>query len=203
MAIWKTSRSAGTAEPGPILFLDRDGVVIADRDYLQDADGVELLPGAAAAMAAARRAGFSLIGVSNQSGLGRGLFGPDDFAAVMERLEDLLEQEGTGFDAFFYCPHAPADRCDCRKPQLGLFTEATARFPCLTARSWMVGDKASDIAFGRAADLNAILVMTGHGTEQRDETERRWSADPRVHQAVDLAAAVGRILARGPEGCST
>lgn len=193
MSVWKEPATTGAA--GPVLFLDRDGVVIADRNYLADPDQVALIPGAAAAMARARAAGFALVGVSNQSGLGRGLFGQAAFAAVMERLEDLLAAAGASFDAFYYCPHAPQQDCRCRKPLPGLLEEAARRLPFEPAGSWVIGDKASDVALARDAGLGAVLVHTGYGAGEAADVRARWGDDPRVLQAADLPGAVAAILA--------
>jgi D-glycero-D-manno-heptose 1,7-bisphosphate phosphatase len=179
-----------------VLFLDRDGVIIEDRHYLADPEDVKLVPGAAAALARARRAGYTLVGVSNQSGLGRGRFGTGDLARVMTRLDELLAAAGAPLDAFHYCPHAPEDGCDCRKPRLGLLREASHRTPWIPGASWVVGDKPSDVELGRAADLGAVLVRTGYGRASEQEVRARWRDDPRVLVAEDLGAAVEAILAR-------
>lgn len=197
MSVWREPAICGAA--GPVLFLDRDGVVIVDRNYLADPEQVALIPGVAAAMARARAAGFALVGVSNQSGLGRGLFGPSDFAAVMRRLEEQLAAAGARFDAFYYCPHAPGQDCRCRKPEPGLLEEASRRVPFVPDLSWVIGDKASDVALARAAGLGAVLVHTGYGVAEAASVRARWGDDPRVLQAVDLPGAVSAILAAGPE----
>lgn len=178
-----------------VLFLDRDGVVVVDKHYLSDPREVELSTGAAAAMARAREAGFLLVGLSNQSGLGRGLFSPGDLDAVMTRLDELLTEEGAAFDAFHYCPHAPADGCACRKPATGLLDEAAATIRWDPTRSWMIGDKADDVGLAVAADLGAVLVRTGYGTEQEAEVRHRWPGRSRLLFADDLAAAIAMILA--------
>ncbi len=193
MSVWREPAATGTA--GPVLFLDRDGVVITDRNYLADPDEVALVPGAAAAMVRARAAGFALVGVSNQSGLGRGLFGEAEFTAVMQRLEALLAAAGTSFDAFYYCPHAPGQDCRCRKPLPGLLEEAAHRLPWVAELSWVVGDKASDVALARDAGLGAVLVHTGYGAGEAAVVRARWGDDPRVLQAADLPGAVAAILA--------
>lgn len=175
---------------GPILFLDRDGVIVQEKDYLSDPAEVELADGVATALARARRAGWRLIGVSNQSGLGRGRFDTTQFEAVMERLDELMLAAGCPLDAFFYCPHAPDAGCACRKPRLGLLEEAAAVTTWDAARSWMVGDKISDVDFGLAAGLHTALVLTGHGAAQRSDLGDR----PGVLVAPDLPAVVAHIL---------
>lgn len=198
MTVWRAPATA--LAPAPVLFLDRDGVVIEDRHYLADPEGVVLVAGAADAMRTAHAAGFRVVGVSNQSGLGRGRFGPGEFAAVMERLEQLLASEGAAFDAFHYCPHGPDDGCRCRKPAPGLLEEAALRVPFDPARSWVIGDKASDVALALGAGLGAVLVHTGYGAGASAGVQARWGGEPRVLQAPDLPAAIAAILARGTSG---
>jgi len=193
VTVWRQPESP-LPGPCPVLFLDRDGVVVIDRNYLADPAEVELNPGAARAMVRASRAGFLLVGVSNQSGLGRGLFTVDDLAGVMTRMEALLAAAGTGFDAFYYCPHAPGDGCGCRKPGTGLLDEAAARFDWDPASSWVVGDKADDVGLALAAGLGAILVRTGHGLDQEAVVTARWPGLPGIHVVDDLAAAVDLVL---------
>lgn len=197
---WRVSQTVRFHSARPALFLDRDGVVIRDCGYLADPADVELLPGAAAAMARASAAGFLLIGLSNQSGIGRGLFNESDFAAVMVRLDELLAQAGTGFDGFFYCPHAPGQDCTCRKPAKGLLTEASRHFSWSTDESFLVGDKLSDIELGLAAWLRSYLVRTGYGAEQENEIVSRLPAEANVVVVADLQAAVAHVLGDGVEG---
>jgi len=199
MALWKIQPSAATDQPRPVLFLDRDGVVNADRHYLADPAQVELLPGVAAAMLRAREAGFWLVGVSNQSGLGRGRFTQDDFQAVMEELDRQLTLEGVSFDAFFYCPHAPGDNCQCRKPLPGLLQETSRQLSWIKKGSWVVGDKISDVALGRDAGIGGILVLTGYGQSQRQAVEDLYQEDNRVRVLADLQAAVDFILSAEAE----
>ena len=199
MAVWKSCPPSALEHKGGALFLDRDGVVVVDRGYLSDPDQVELLPGVADTMIAATAAGYLLIGVSNQSGLGRGLFTPGDLERVMVRIDLLLEKAGTGFDGFYYCPHAPGDGCECRKPAAGLFEEAAKSCRWEPEGSWVVGDKSSDVAFGRNRGLGSVLVRTGYGADQEGEVKRQWADDPRVLFADDLAAAFAAIQAANLE----
>jgi len=196
MVVWRQPDVPVSGPTRPTLFLDRDGVVVVDRHYLSDPASVELVRGAGGAMARAQAAGFQLIGMSNQSGLGRGKFGPEQLAAVMTRLDEILDEEGTGFDGFYYCPHAPEDGCRCRKPAPGLFHEAAGRFSWDPVRSWMVGDKAADVAFGRNAGLGSILVRTGYGVGEENTVREAWADDPRVFIEDDLASAVDLILSQ-------
>lgn len=192
--IWRCP-AAGPPRDGPVLFLDRDGVIIVDRDYLADPDGVELVPGVADALLRAAAAGYALIGISNQSGIGRGRFGATELVAVMNRVDEELARCGVRLDAMYYCPHAPADACRCRKPEPGLLEEASVCFRWTPDRSWVIGDKASDVDLGRRHGLGAALVGTGHGRTQRALVEAAWPADPRVLLVPDPATAIDRILA--------
>lgn len=193
MAVWKSCSPSALEHTGPALFLDRDGVVVADRNYLSDPDQVEILPGVAETMIAAAAAGYLLIGVSNQSGIGRGRFTSEDLERVMIRMDQLLGHAGTGFDGFYYCPHAPAEGCECRKPAGGMFEEAAESCRWKQEKSWVVGDKASDVAFGRNRGLGSVLVLTGYGVKQENEVIRRWKDDSRVLVADDLPAAFAAI----------
>ncbi len=154
-------------------------------------------------MVRAREAGFLLIGVSNQSGLGRGYFSTADFEAVMERLEADLAAQGAWFDGFFYCPHRPSDDCACRKPRGGMLAEAAEAFAWDPSRSWVIGDKVSDVALGRNAGLGSILVRTGYGSREVAGVRSRWSPADRVLVADDLAAAVDLILGRAGSGAES
>jgi len=177
--------------PRPTLFVDRDGVIIEDAHYLARAEDVRLLPGSAHALAAAAAAGWRLICLTNQSGIGRGLYDEDQFRAVQMRLDDLLAAEGVVLDGLLYCPHDPDAGCGCRKPAPGMVEEA-ARSIVWTPDSWMVGDKASDLGLARRADLRPALVRTGYGA--RTEREGDQGGAPVFD---DLAAAVTAILGGG------
>jgi D-glycero-D-manno-heptose 1,7-bisphosphate phosphatase len=187
---WPAAPLPPPGAPASALFLDRDGVVILEKDYLRDAGQVELFPGVTDALRRARDAGFLLVGVSNQSGLGSGRFTLADFDAVMGRLDALLRAADVPLDAFFYCPHAPKAGCACRKPAPGLLEEAARHLAWDPARSWVIGDKISDVDLALGAGLRACLVRTGYGSQQ----ERRLGERAPVLVADDLLAAVTAIL---------
>ncbi len=178
----------------PTLFIDRDGVLIYDRHYLADPDAVEIIPGVGAALQAAKLAGFRLIGISNQSGIGRGFFSIEDFQAVMQRMDHLLAAQGVTLDGFYYCPHGPDDHCNCRKPLPGLLDEAGLDFIWDSDTSWVVGDKLSDVMLGRNNGLGGILVGTGHGQEDKTKVQLEYKNDDRVHFSPDLPGAINLIL---------
>jgi D-glycero-D-manno-heptose 1,7-bisphosphate phosphatase len=194
-------RPGGLARgPGrPAVFLDRDGTVIQEREYLADPAGVVLVAGAAGAVAALREAGFAVVVVTNQSGIARGLYGEDDYHAVAARLDELLERAAAPVDATYYCPHHPdfTGPCDCRKPGLGMYEHATRALGLDPARSFYVGDRVKDVLPALALGGQGILVRTGYGAEEEE------GAPPGVVVVDDLAAAAALILSvdalSGPE----
>lgn len=157
----------------PALFLDRDGVVVEEVRYLHKPEDVRLIEGAAAVVAEANRRAIPVVLVTNQAGIGRGYYGWPDFAAVQEVILDGLAAAGAYVNGVFACPHhgdgrPPYDKADhpWRKPNPGMLLAAAERFPVDLAQSWIVGDRAGDIAAGRNAGLaGGIHVLTGHGAE--------------------------------------
>jgi heptosyltransferase II len=188
--VWKP---LGVTAPQPAratLFLDRDGVVIRDGDYLRDPRAVALIPGAGAALRKAQAAGFRLIVLTNQSGLGRGYYTFEEFAAVQKRVDALLAADDVYLDGVYYCPHAPDADCHCRKPRPGLLQAAARHYAWEPSRAWMVGDKVSDVLLARHAGLAALLVRTGKGSL----SARALDPDLRVPVVADLARAVDHVL---------
>jgi len=144
--------------------IDRDGTIIVERHYLHDPALVELVPGAGEALALLSRAGVRLFVVTNQSGIGRGYYSEADFQAVQERLAELLAPFGVAFQDVAFCPHAPDESCDCRKPEPGMWNELCAAHGLKPGETVMIGDNASDVAFGRNCGFSqSVLVLTGHG----------------------------------------
>lgn len=152
---------------GRAVFLDRDGTLITERHYLADPDGVELVPGAVAALRGLREAGWCLVVVTNQSGIAKGLYSLDEYHAVARRLDEVLGEAGVPVDATYFCPHHPDARppCVCRKPAPGMYLEASADLGLDLHRSWYVGDKLSDVVPASALGGRGILVRSGHGRE--------------------------------------
>jgi D-glycero-D-manno-heptose 1,7-bisphosphate phosphatase len=143
------------------LFLDRDGTIILDRNYLREARGVRLLAGAGRALARIQARGFALVLVSNQSGIGRGLITPVEAEHVHQAVVARLAKHGVELDAAFYCPHAPAEQCRCRKPSPDMFLRAARKLDLDLAASFMVGDKGSDMEAGKRAGCRTILLRPG------------------------------------------
>lgn len=163
----------------PALFLDRDGTLIHDVPYLKEPGGVSLLPGAIPALRRFREAGYRLILVSNQSGIGRGWIAMHELLAVHAQLVKLLAAKGVQLDAAYYCPHTPDAGCSCRKPSPGLLLKAMENFPTDRARSLMVGDRQGDIQAGRGAGLRCLQILPGKDAAPfpgAEAAERSWSA---------------------------
>lgn len=174
----------------PGVFLDRDGTLIEEADYLADPDGVSLVPGAEEALRALRAAGYALVVVTNQSGIARGLYSLADYEAVAARLDRVLEDAGVPVDGTRFCPHHPerTGPCRCRKPGTGMHRDAAAELGIDLRRSWCVGDKVADVL--PADDLGgrgAVLVRTGYGAAVREPPAG-------VLVAADLREAARMIL---------
>ena len=176
----------------PAVFLDRDGTLVVEREYLSDPEGIEILPGVAEALRALHAAGYVLVVVSNQSGVGRGLFPADRVHAAMAQMRRLLRHEGVELDAVYFCPHRPEDACACRKPAPELLQRAARNLGLSLRESAMVGDKSLDVETGHRAGARGVLVRTGHG---RAEEVAFAGADRRPDAvAEDLGAAVPWLL---------
>lgn len=174
------------------VMLDRDGTINVEREYLGDPDGVTLLPGAAEGLRRMARAGLRFVILSNQSAIGRGYFTRRDAEAVNQRLVDLLRQEDVRIDGIYMCPHAPDDACRCRKPAPGLVEDAAREIGFDPHDSFMIGDKAIDMALGRRVGATTILVRTGYGAAQAADAAA--DADFTVDDLVAASAVIGRLL---------
>lgn len=143
--------------PDAAIFLDRDGTLIEDVGYLSECHQVKLLPGAAEAVQAFNRGGWTVIIVTNQSGVARGMFDEARIHEVQAHVQQVLNRNGAFIDAYYFCPHGPDAGCACRKPRPGMLLQAAREHGIDLARSWMIGDKPSDVEAGRAAGCRTIL----------------------------------------------
>jgi D-glycero-D-manno-heptose 1,7-bisphosphate phosphatase len=201
--VWIEVRRAPAAQPARALFLDRDGTLMVDHGYIGSPDAVELAPGAAELVAAANRAGIAAVVVTNQSGIDRGYFGWDEFAAVEARLDSLLAGEGARIDAVAACPFHPdftpgygAAHDAWRKPGPAMIGELCGALAIERPRSWLVGDKASDVAAARDAGLaGAVLAQGGPAREDREAVESLARPGFAVHIVGDLYAAAQQLAA--------
>lgn len=168
--------------------LDRDGTLIEERYYLSDPAGVKLIAGAGRALKKLKELGLGLAVITNQAGVGRGFFDAHQLDLVHRRMAELLENEGVHLDGIYVCVHAPDYGCLCRKPKLGLLEQARREHDFDSAESFVIGDKAIDIDFGRAAGATTFLVRTGYGTD----VERQGLVRP-DYVVDDLLQAGGLI----------
>jgi len=175
----------------PAVFLDRDGVLNADRvDFVKSVEELILLPGAVEAVVRLNQAGFAVVVVSNQSCIGQGLLSWEALQAITDCLQHHICQAGGEVLQFYYCPHTAKDRCDCRKPQPGMLLQAAQDWHLDTSRSFMVGDTLRDIAAGKKVGCHTALVLSGATTPDMVNV-----FDPKPdHIAENLAAAADWIL---------
>ena len=155
----------------PAVFLDRDGVLAEERGYVKSVDELHIFPYAAECVQTLKNMGFLAIVVTNQSGVARGYFTEETLNNMNARLK-----EQTGVDAIYYCPHHPqgsidryARTCGCRKPETGMIERACRDFHIDMGKSFMIGDRASDIRLGEKAGLATILLESGYGTARLEE----------------------------------
>ena len=160
--------------PRPAAFLDRDGTLVNDPGFQRDPSTVELLPGAAAAVARLNAAGIVVIVVTNQSGIARGLITPAEYAAVERAITARFAEAGAVLDATYHCPHYPAvgGPCECRKPGSLLYRRAAEEWRLDLPASWGVGDRVSDLQPVLALGGRGVLVRTGAGRKHESEAQR-------------------------------
>ena len=169
--------------------LDRDGTLVRDTGHPHRPEDYELLPGVPAALRRLADAGWRLAIVTNQSGIGRGLFGWDAFDRFQALLYADLAAAGVAIDATFVCPHAPAEGCVCRKPEPGLLYRARDVLGASLAESWVIGNSDRDVGAARRAGCRGALRV--------GVAAPRASADPFAQECADLPAAVDRLLRYG------
>ncbi len=170
-------------------FVDRDGTIIEDRHYVADPADVALIPGAATALRKLRDLGLALVMVTNQSGIGRGLYTLADYRRVAAETERQLARRGMVLDATYFCPDGPDGdpRTTCRKPSPVLYLKAATDLTLHLPGSYFIGDKQSDVLPARTLRGTGILVRTGHGVSQAKELGHDF------HAAADLTAAAELI----------
>jgi D-glycero-D-manno-heptose 1,7-bisphosphate phosphatase len=173
-------------------FLDRDGTVMEDAHYIKSPEQVRLIPGAAAAVKQINAAGIPVIVVTNQSGIGRGLFTVHDYEAVKTRFESLLQREGAHVDASYYCPDHPSATgpSKCRKPATQMFEEAIRDFNLNAENVAYVGDRWRDVAASKKLGGRGIMITSPMTTAE----DRRKAAEDGIETVRSLQEAVDTIL---------
>lgn len=170
----------------PAVFLDRDGTLIEEVNYLSRVEDLRLFPFTGEAVKLLKESGFLVIVITNQSGIGRGIY----TEASMHSIHAQMQAELAGaIDGFYFCPHLPCDGCSCRKPNPGMIDAARVDFEIDMANSWIVGDKKIDVETGHRAGLRNALVLTGYGQQHHVSLDH-------VPDTVceDLLAAVRTII---------
>ena len=173
--------------------MDRDGTLNEQMGYINHVSRFVLLPGSAEAVRLLNRNGRLAIVVSNQSGAARGYFPIELVEEVHAHMGMLLKKEGALLDDILFCPHGPEDGCNCRKPRTGLIEKACEEFDIDMSRSYVIGDRTSDIEMAARANLKGILVEKGYGLGESEHVLPNKAVSP-VYIAKDILHAVRWIL---------
>jgi len=156
----------------PAIFLDRDGTINIEKNYLHKIEDWEWIPGAIDAIRMINEMGFLVVVVTNQAGIARGYYEEEEVHALHEHVDRLLEVQNAKIDAYYICPHHPDysddQDCTCRKPESGMLLLAKKELNIDLSKSWLIGDKLSDVEAAKNIGVRAILVKTGYGrTEEK------------------------------------
>lgn len=143
------------------VFLDRDGVINIDKNYVSRIEDFEFIPGSLDALKKIEKKGYLLFIITNQSGIGRNYYSEKNYLELRNKVDDLLKKEGIKITEEMYCPHHPKENCKCRKPSPHLIMELIGKYNIDKSKSYMIGDKTSDIKSGLNAKIKTILVKTG------------------------------------------
>jgi len=168
-----------------VLFLDRDGVINQDDGYVYRKEAFIFCDGIFSLLKKAQSEGYLLIVVTNQSGIARGYYTPEDFERVMAYMREVFKKEGIEISSVYHCPHGPDDGCTCRKPKAGLFEQATRDFDVDMQHSWMIGDSERDIVAAKAAGISQTILLTKESKTSEAE-----------YQVESLGAASALIMIR-------
>lgn len=177
------------------VFVDRDGTLNVNIDYLSDPERYQLYPGVAEGLRLLREHGFLIVVITNQSGIARGFFDERTLERVHERMRAELARRGAGVDAIYYCPHHPDEGCACRKPGTALFERAARELGIDLRRSFVIGDTYMDVAAGRRVGAGTALVPEPRNRERTLEEMRGWDVKPDFVGPDFLSAA--RWIAEG------
>ncbi len=184
------------------VFLDRDGTLIQDKNYLSNPNEIEIIDGVVDSLKKLQDSGFKLIVVTNQSGVARGKFGVESVEVMNRRLSEMLTVHDIYIDAFYYCPHHPSGTvveytgvCNCRKPAIGMIEEAILQLEIDPRQSFVIGDKLADVNLGKLMGGRSILVRTGYGAkEEKSLTDSLYFKDVFV---CDSIKDVGAYILKG------
>lgn len=173
------------------VFLDRDGTLNIEKEYLYRFDEWEWIPGAIEAIQRINKKGYLAIVVTNQAGIARGYYTTSAVHVLHKKVDCLLELTKATIDAYYFCPHHPeygeVRQCTCRKPEPGMLYQAQRDYDIDLRQSWLIGDKLTDIEAGLRAGVSPILVRTGYGEQENA------SAYPGLCCEADVLSAVRYI----------
>lgn len=182
------------------VFLDRDGTINVEAGYIRELDNLVLMPGAAEAIRRLNERGVPVMLATNQSGPARGYYPEAWVHALHERLVSLLAAQGARLDDLYYCPHLPdgtvpayTQACRCRKPEPGMLEDAASKHGIDLTRSYMIGDKATDVEVGQRVGARTVLLRSGYG-EQVLDGSYQWTVQA-DHVADTLVEAIDWVLA--------
>lgn len=181
------------------VFLDRDGTINIEKEYLYQAADFEFIPGAAEAIRLLNQSGVLVVVVTNQSGVARGYYTEEDVENLHRHIDRELERHGAHVDTWLYCPHHPTGRgsyalpCNCRKPLPGMLQDAARRNDIDLENSAMIGDKLADIEAGMAAGCRTFLVRTGYGASEEQRVGSQTTVCDDLLSAVNLLLKLNQI----------
>ena len=170
------------------VFLDRDGTINKEVEYLSRVEDFEFLPNTLKALEKLSRTNYKIIVVTNQSGIARGLFTEKKIDEIHKHMLRQLGRKGIRIDKIYVCPHHPDDNCTCRKPRIGLLKKAAEEFNINLRESYLVGDTTQDVQTGLNAGCKTILVKTGYAGK-----DGRYPTKP-DQVAEDLLDAVDNVI---------
>ncbi len=177
----------------PAVFIDRDGTINEQMGYINHITRFRLLPKVGEAIRLLNKNGYLVIVITNQSGVSRGYFPIELLYQVHDYMKELLRKHGAHVDAIYFCPHAPEEGCNCRKPNTGMIEKACREFPIDLSKSYLIGDMCTDIELAEKAGIKGIIVKTGYGLGEIEYRLPKTKLKP-VYIAEDLFSAVNWIL---------
>ena len=183
-----------------VAYIDRDGTINVEKEYLGRPDEVELIHGSDSAIRLLNEAGYRVFGISNQAGVARGYFKIEDVLAVNKKVVELVAEGGGRLEEIFYCPHHPEGAlpeytkiCGCRKPAAGMIEQAVEKYGLKPSETVVIGDKRLDIELGHRLGATTILVYTGYGKSEKEKM-KKTGENPPDYYAEDLLDGVKRLL---------
>ncbi len=175
-----------------LVLIDRDGTINVERHYLSLPDQIELFPNTVDGIRLLKSLGLTVVVVTNQSAIGRGIFNLERLDEIHKHLGNLLAEQDAAVDAIYFCPHTPEDNCECRKPLTAMAQQAAKDFNADLTQSFMIGDNVCDIELGKNINATTILVRTGYGT--RTESEGKTKPDYVVENLFEAACLIEKIV---------